>query len=266
MLTIVPFFSIIVVCLNATNMIQPTIESILRQTCTDFEIIIKDGQSKDGTLAKVPQEDRIKVYCEADKSVYDAMNQATHYSIGEYIIYMNCGDVFASDTVLAEVKASIGEKRPTMVYGDYERDGIRHCQPAMISDFYLYRTPMCHQSIFFEGDAIRKMSPYDITYKILADYDLELRLHRKQCEMLYVDVVVCSYLGGGLSESKKGILINKSERKVILEKYFSVAERLKYQLIWKATMPKLRGKMMMGKSSKWIRGLYQRIVNKINRH
>ena len=216
-----PCFSVVVVCLNAEALIGETINSILGQTCDDFEIIVKDGMSKDGTLASLPTNEKIRVYCEADKSVYDAMNQATHYATGKYVIYMNCGDVFASNTVLAEVKKEIGEKRPILVYGDYERAGIRHRQPATIRPFYLYRTPMCHQTLFFDCKTLQKMAPYDVDYKILADYDLELRLYREKCEMLYVDTVICSYLGGGLSETEKGIRIKKEERKAILQKHFS---------------------------------------------
>ena len=102
-----PFFSVIVVSLNAGSLIGNTISSVLSQTCNDYEIIVKDGVSTDDTLKHVPSNARIKVYSEPDKSLYDAMNQAITYSSGRYLIFMNCGDTFASRKVLEEVKNAV---------------------------------------------------------------------------------------------------------------------------------------------------------------
>lgn len=261
-----PFFSILVVCLNAEKLIKATIDSILQQTCSDFEIIVKDGQSKDGTLDEIPQDNRIHIYSEPDTSIYDAMNQATHYATGRYLIYMNCGDAFASENVLEQVKACIDDEQPVMVYGDYGRNGIRHCQPTKLTPFYLYRTPLCHQTIFFNGQLLRSMAPYNTVYKVLADYDLELQLHRwKSGSCKHVDVLVCTYLGGGFSESAKGVLLKREERKVILNEHFSRFQRIKYGLILQATLPKLRSRLVGKNSPMWMKKAYQFIVNIVNR-
>lgn len=126
-------FSIIVVCLNAGEKLRETVESILRQTEQDYEIIIKDGSSTDETTIKYldsyakpddPQAGssvqnhrtqdtwqgeraesvpRINIYRSRDTGIYDAMNQAVQYVRGEYVLFLNCGDSFYDEHVLEQV-------------------------------------------------------------------------------------------------------------------------------------------------------------------
>ena len=74
-----PFFSIIVVCYNAGEELRKTVESIQNQTDTDYEIIVKDGVSTDGSLKQLKEDDRLRIYSSPDKGIYDAMNQAVSY-------------------------------------------------------------------------------------------------------------------------------------------------------------------------------------------
>ena len=69
-------FSIITVCFNAGDKLKNTLENILAQTFNDFEIIVKDGGSSDGSLDAILKDERIKVFSEKDKGIYDAMNVA----------------------------------------------------------------------------------------------------------------------------------------------------------------------------------------------
>ncbi len=104
-----PFFSIVVVSLNPGERLEKTLNSILSQTYKDYEVILKDGGSKDGSLEKLQRcgffENRkqIRVIRKSDKSIYDGMNQAVSYVNGKYVQFLNCGDYFYSDTVLQEV-------------------------------------------------------------------------------------------------------------------------------------------------------------------
>ena len=120
-----PFFSIIIVSLNAESVIGATLASALAQSCEDFEIIVKDGGSTDGTLEHIPEDGRIRIYRESDRSVYDAMNQALSHANGEFLIFMNCGDTFATPEVLEEVKRFTEEgnqPEPEIIYGNYYKD------------------------------------------------------------------------------------------------------------------------------------------------
>ena len=255
-----PFFSVIIVSLNAGRLIDSTIRSTLAQTDGDFEIIIKDGQSKDDTLSYVPEDRRIRVFSEPDKSLYDAMNQAIDYSAGRYLIFMNCGDIFASPEVLEKTKKAIADGRYGMVYGDYQRDGIVRKQPTHLSDFYLYRTPLCHQSVFFSGELLRNNIKYDLRYGILADYNLEIYLF-KTSDHIHVDTVVCDYLGGGISETEKGLKIKRNDRLCIIKSQYTPGQRFLYFIRWKLTFPTLRGLIP---SSKRMSRKYYSLVNRIN--
>ncbi len=260
-----PFFSIVTVSFRAENTIEQTIKSALAQDFSDFEIIVKDGLSDDKTLENIPQDDKVKVFSKKDSSIYDAMNQGTELASGEYVIYMNCGDAFASNTVLSEVYAAIKDSKPSMVYGNYVRDGILHKQPSTLTHFYMYRTPLCHQTIFFKRQYLLETGIYDKKYRILGDYDAELRLLFAGKKIEYVDTVVCEYLGGGVSESKSGVEKKAIERKEILNKHFPKKMQSRFKIKLALSFPKLRAYLVGSKSPAWVKKLYQKAVNKVNK-
>ena len=111
-----PFFSIVVVSLNPGERLEKTLNSILSQTYQNYEVILKDGGSKDGSLKILKEKGffennpMIKVIEQPDKSIYDGMNQAVTYAAGTYIQFLNCGDYFYSETVLEEVAEYINKE------------------------------------------------------------------------------------------------------------------------------------------------------------
>ena len=84
-----PKFSILIVTLNAASEIKKTIQSVQDQTYSNYEVVVKDGKSKDSTLSYVPQDAHYKVCSKEDKSVYDGMNQAISMEKGDYIVFLN---------------------------------------------------------------------------------------------------------------------------------------------------------------------------------
>ena len=110
-----PFFSIVVVSLNPGERLEKTLNSIINQTYKDYEVILKDGGSTDGSLENLRRKgyfddkNYIVIQQKKDKSIYDGMNQALSYVNGRYVQFLNCGDYFYSDTLLVEVAEFIGE-------------------------------------------------------------------------------------------------------------------------------------------------------------
>lgn len=261
-----PFFSVIVVSYNAENTIEKTIESILNQSFQDYEIIVKDAQSTDNTLKKVIKDERIFVYCEKDKGIYDGMNSGIQYAKGKYLTFLNCGDCFATPDVLQKIyKAAQRIKVENCVlYGDYIRNDVLFKQPSNLTDFYLYRTPLCHQSMFFTKGLFEEYGKYDLSFKICADYDFTLKIYKNGIKYFYSNFPICTYLGGGASESKTGSKICANDYKKIIKKYFKKTERIKYGIKIFFSFRGLRRIIISDKSPKWLRKLYRKIVNKIN--
>ena len=262
-----PFFSIIVVSFNAEGLIGKTIESVLLQDFDDYEIVVKDAVSSDQTLSQIPQDDRIRVYSEKDSGIYDGMNQAVAYSFGKYLLFLNCGDYFASDSVLSEIHAVAQncDEGNSVVYGDYRRDGVWAKQPHKLTPFYLYRTPLCHQTVFFGSGIFKNIAMYDTQYKILADYDLTLKSYFAQANFVYCPCVVSDYLGGGVSESPKGRRVKREEYKRIRDVYFSPRQQAAFERRIKLSLKGFRQKLVSQSSPAIVRKLYRSLVNLVNR-
>lgn len=266
-MTAQPLFSIIVVSYNASVLIKETINSILSQTFDGYEIVVKDALSKDDTIEQIPTNDKIRLFQSKDSGVYDGMNQAISEARGQFLCFLNCGDVFASDDVLEKTAEYINFSNITegIVYGDCIMWGVYRKQPSKITPFYLYRTPLCHQSMFFSKSVFEKYGLYDLSYKILADYNCTLNAFRKKVPFFYINLPVCTYLGGGISESKQGVEIKTQEYKEIQKIYYSRWERIMYETLVILSLKKLRYWVMSDKSPKMLRDAYHKTVNHINK-
>ena len=115
-------FTIITVCYNAEKYIEDTIDSVLTQTYENFEYIIKDGQSSDGTMDIVHRltdgDNRVMIIQGKDQGIYDAMNTAVLQASGEYILFLNAGDAFADSLVLSKTVEYMTTQKADIYYGD----------------------------------------------------------------------------------------------------------------------------------------------------
>lgn len=276
-------FSILVVCLNPGEKLLRTIESILGQTCGDYEIIVKDGGSADGSVEKLPEDERIRVFREKDKGIYDAMNQAVGRAGGEYVYFLNCGDVFYDRDVLLRVKEQMEKKAGTgeaaggkgtegsrtgtryIFYGDiYEHlTGERVASNPSMDAFGCYRNVPCHQACFY-GAALMQEKGFDIRYKVRADYEHFLWCFFKgNAETVYMPVLIADYEGGGFSETKENRKVSAREHKEIVENYMSGRQVWKYRLIMALTLSGFRtwlaGNEVTAHAYNWLKGkLYRR--------
>ncbi len=241
-------FSIVVVCLNAGDKLKKTVESILMQTCGDYEIIVKDGMSLDGCLEELPEDGRIQIICKKDAGIYDGMNQAVERARGEYVYFLNCGDVFYDKDVLRRVEAEIGKASQNengdrhIFYGDiYERlTGERVASNPAMDAFGCYRNVPCHQACFY-GKRLMKEKKFDIRYKVRADYE-----HFLWCffcggaKTVYMPFLIADYEGGGFSETRENRRTSMEEHKKITKKYMSAGQIFKYRAVMFLTFARLR--------------------------
>lgn len=269
-------FSIITVCLNPGEKLMLTLESVLGQTCGDYEVILKDGGSRDSSVEKWQREqalypggDRVKVFVEKDSGIYDAMNQAVSHAGGEFLLFLNCGDVFPDEKVLERTLAVIEEERKggadmdrLVLYGDTysEKNHVTIASSPEITGFTCYRNIPCHQSCFYSAALCREKT-YDLQYKIRADYDHFLWcFYRGKARMRHMDFPVASYEGGGYSESRENRERDQKEHGQITASYMSRAELLKYRAVLACTLAPLRRRMA---ESRAFSGVYHWVKERV---
>lgn len=269
-------FSVITVCLNPGKKLALTLESILKQNVPDVEVILKDGGSTDGSVEEWlaengsrPGAEKVKVFTEKDRGIYDAMNQAVAHASGEFVLFLNCGDTFADEKVLErtlkaleEEKSAGTDMRRLVLYGDTcgEKNGVIIASAPEITGFTCYRNIPCHQSCFYSADLCRE-KPYDLQYKIRADYDHFLWCYYKaKAKMRRLDFPVGVYEGGGFSENKKNRKQDKAEHRQITGTYMGKGELFRYRLILLCTLAPLRSAMA---ESRLFSGVYHRLKEAI---
>lgn len=263
-----PMFSILVVSLNPGDGLMETMRSVAEQTNTDYEVIVKDGGSKDGSpdalrsyLQGLEFAERVRILEQPDTSIYDGMNQATAAAKGEYLYFLNCGDVFASEQALEqaarEIERNAGQPPSLIFYGDIY-DALRGQAVASnphMDDFACYRNVPCHQACLYHHSLFAERG-YNPGYRVRADYEHFLWCYFcKKARPLYIPVTLASYEGGGFSETPENRKRSAREHKEITALYMGKVQLLKYRLILLATLAPLRTRM--AESPAWS-GLYNK--------
>ena len=257
------FYSIIVVCLNAGERLHDTIESILQQTYTNYEIIIKDGGSSDGSVEELQEafhDERMHIHIRKDSGIYDAMNQAVQLAQGEYDLFLNAGDSFYDETVLDKITEEIDRiknenKKADVIYGNlYHKalDTIIYAAPE-INDFTCYRNVPCHQTCFYHRSMFETRG-YKPEYNVRADYEHFLWcFYEKKAKIWYVPVIVASYEGGGYSETKENKKRSARQHREIVVRYMGRKKADKYRWIMLLTLAPLRSAIA---DNKYLSGIY----------
>ena len=210
--------SVVTVCLNEEKTIERTIRSVLTQNSNDFEYIICDGCSTDATLGKANSYKEefekkgieYKVFSEKDGGIYFGMNNAIKKVQGEYIIFINSGDVFHDSNVIKNTVAKMREKKADLFYGDiiYVERGYGW---RLISDDTKLNTGMTvyHQGLFASAK-VMKNRMFDTTYRLAADYDFILYAKYNGCTFENLDMIISDFQSGGFSETNSELRIKET--------------------------------------------------------
>lgn len=216
-------FTIITCTFNAEKELQRTLDSVMQQRYPHVEHIIQDGLSRDKSadMARQYKEKSdtsgnghsVRVFSEKDGGLYDAMNRTIQKATGDYLVFLNAGDTLPSPDTLANIAASVGEGEalPGVLYGDtdiVDEQGhfVRHrrLQPPARLSWKSFRQGMlvCHQAFYARTD-LAKATPYDLNYKLSADFDWCIRImkaaQKRHLTLKNVGFVVANYLEGGMS-------------------------------------------------------------------
>lgn len=268
-----PEFSILVVCLNPGDKLKSTLESIEKQTFTDYEIVIKDGISTDGSLAFARELQRklsLHIVEQKDAGIYDAMNQAAAASCGRYLYFLNCGDTFYDENVLSKMAEFIKENPSGqgIYYGNiYERltKQVVASNPKMDA-FGCYRNVPCHQACFYDRKLLLA-HPFNTKYTVRADYEQFLwcffeDYFTEGVSFCYRDILIADYEGGGFSETKENRKISEKEHQEIVYQYMSRRQVMKYRMIMWITLAPLRTRIAQNEKTA---GIYNRFKKKLYR-
>ena len=216
-------FSIITCTYNAEKVLLRTLDSVMKQTYCNIEHLVIDGMSKDKTLALVKAYQHknevgesahdIILYSEPDKGLYDAMNKGIDRATGDYLIFLNAGDVFPSADTLEFVEGCVGEgeQLPGVLYGDTDivnMDGrfLRHRRLAppkrLTWRSFMWGMLVCHQSFYARTDIARDIH-YNLDYRYSADVDWCIRIMResalRKLPLRNVNAVITNFLDGGMT-------------------------------------------------------------------
>lgn len=236
-----PFFTIVTVCLNAGNSLSKTVESVISQKFTDYEYIIKDGLSIDGSLDRLDLNSNCFVVNSKDMGIYDAMNQGIECSRGKYILFLNAGDLFYNEYVLIHFYNSIiNNKYPALVYSDLipTKTGRRLCYPDKLSAFFLFRSMICHQTWMLHTEIFKQGFRFDSKYHLFGDYDLLLYITMKQkMDCFHMNEIGVIYQSEGFSSTN--IRKFSHELREIQTKYFK-KRYFMFKFFHLLTLPKLR--------------------------
>ncbi len=197
-------FTIITVNYNNSLGLSQTIGSLIDQTYKDFEYIIIDGGSTDGSVDIIRESEKHISYwiSEKDNGIYHAMNKGIAQAHGDYCLFLNSGDYLYDKSVLEHISEVISDE-DILVGRIYSKDGRNIFLPPTreISFYYLYSATIPHQSSFIKT-VLLKQYPYDENMKIVSDWKFFLEaviLHN--CSVKFVDVNVTIFDVEGVSTS-----------------------------------------------------------------
>lgn len=221
--------SVITVNYNDREGLLSTIQSVVGQTFKDYEYIIIDGGSTDGSVEVIRQNKEYITYwvSEPDRGIYNAMNKAIKVASGDYCIFMNSGDCFYTNDVIE--KALTFLDGTDIVYGNtHYTDGmIRYSkdEPDLFSFFYV--SCWCHQSTFIKTFLLKKYL-YDDTLRIVADWKFLLQtVIKDNCSFKAIDQNISLYDSTGISSTNKELY--EKERTSVLNEMFTYREIEDYQ-------------------------------------
>lgn len=201
-------YSIITVNYNNKEGLKKTIESVINQSFRDYEYIVIDGGSTDGSADILREYDNKITYwvSEPDKGIYNAMNKGISKAHGDYLNFMNSGDCFYNSDVLKKV-SDYGYEADFIVGKDYHfnekiQKGHASIQPPRTTMIHFFISTLDHQSTFIKKELFEN-SPYNESYRLVSDWIFfteKIVLRDKQIK--FIPDIVCLREEGGLSEQQ----------------------------------------------------------------
>lgn len=262
-------FSIITVNYNNKEGLQRTIESVIHQSFRDFEFIVIDGGSTDGSVNVLKEYDGQITYwvSEPDRGIYHAMNKGILQAKGDFLNFMNSGDCYYDRQVLERI-SKYNLSQDIIVGRDYHYNaqtgqGFATLLPKRVTMLTFYIQTLPHQSTFFRKELFNNC-PYDENLKLVSDVKFYIqKICIENCSIELIDEIICRREPDGISNSfnEQRIL----EHKNVIKDYLPIGAIKDYQslsLLDKTTLYRLLSLIESTKSRKWLT-LCIKIMNRL---
>lgn len=218
--------SIITINFNNKLGLQKTIESVINQTSKEFEFIVIDGNSIDGSKELISHNQSNFTYSvsESDTGIYQAMNKGILKASGEYLLFLNSGDCFNNKEVVSLLSNQLNDN--DVISGDINicQDNkwkIVKSQDAITIDYFL-SISLFHQATFIKKELFIKRGLYDESFKLCGDYEFFIRtLIKQNATYKHIPVLISDFYADGMSNDKNYNEINIKEREIAWRKHFS---------------------------------------------
>lgn len=218
-----------IITINYNNLLglQKTIASVTSQTWQEFEYIVIDGGSTDGSATYLESQTNKITYwvSEPDKGIYNAMNKGIAKATGEYLLFLNSGDHFIDAYSLEKVQKHLINDAVIYFNINVVANGESYVleNPTAMSFSYLHNNLPCHQCTFIHQSVFERVGYYDENLKIVADWKLLLQAILKY-NVTYrkVDAVFSTFYKDGISSLPENQSIIETERTQVLETEFPV--------------------------------------------
>lgn len=220
--------SIITVNYNDVIGIENTIKSVQNQTYTNFEHIIIDGNSNDGSKEVIKKYKKSFSYwlSEKDSGIYNAMNKGIKIAKGDYLFFLNSGDTFYDKQVLEKVSLKL-EEGQDIFYGNLQlinkdKENKLVCPPKKLSFSFFLRRTIPHQAAFTKKALFENISYYNEEYRIVSDWEFfMIAILKFNASYKHSDITISNYDTNGISSLPEFKVLFKNEKKRSLEKHFS---------------------------------------------
>lgn len=255
-----PFLSIITINYNNSSGLEKTIQSIIPQTFKNFEYLVIDGNSNDGSLGVI-QKNKTAVHfsiSEPDTGIYNAMNKGIKAAKGAYLLFLNSGDVLNGSSALEDF---INHKNfeGDIIYGDYQFEEGQKKFPDQLTPLFFVRTSLPHQSTFFKKEVFDQMGLYDEHYTIVSDRAFYIKCFlSNQFVFKHIPYFLSIYDLFGISNNSSHKEKQALENEIMFQEKFGVFyEDYKKMLILQSDLNQAKRETLSG--------ILRRIVNKIKK-
>jgi glycosyltransferase involved in cell wall biosynthesis len=213
-----PRLSIIIATWQAASTLERCLRSIIEQDFTDWEVLIADGASTDGTVETIRRHERHIAWWQSrpDGGIYDAWNHALANACGEYVTFLGADDRWHAQSTLSRVFEAIGRCNYDLITGRgalVDQRGMQYYVTGGGWDYKKVRRRMtiCHPGSIYHRDLFGRFGNFDARYRIGGDYDFILRLPA-DLKTLHLDMTLVDMADSGISRKRRWLMLRERYR------------------------------------------------------